>query len=263
MANSYFRFKQFTIQQDKCAMKVCTDACLFGAWVAERVDSWQLTVNRVLDIGTGTGLLSLMLAQKFSNAWIDAVEIDEASAQQAKENFEASPWSERLNFYHSSIQAFSQNAAHNNLAIKQFSNETIEPYNTSTKYNLIIANPPFFENDLKSLSEKRNLALHSEALSLQELLSSTKKLLVHDGHFALLLPYHRSTYFENLAVANEFYLKQKVLIKQTSAHNYFRSILFFSRQPSAINQSEITIMNNNNQYTKEFIELLADYYFSP
>ncbi len=252
-------------------MKVCTDACLFGAWVAERVDSWQLTVDRVLDIGTGTGLLSLMLAQKFSNGCIDAVEIDEASAQQAKENFEASPWSERLNLYHTSIQAFSQNAAISNSAIEQFNNSAIQqfnlstnqPINQSTPYNLIISNPPFFENDLKSLSEKRNLALHCEALSLQELLSSTKKLLVHDGHFALLLPYHRSTYFENLAVANEFYLKQKVLIKQTSAHNYFRSILFFSRQPSAINQSEITIMNNNNQYTKEFIELLADYYFSP
>src|SRR3954469_11797521 len=126
MANNYFSFKQFIIHQDKCAMKVCTDACLFGAYVADR---FQITNSKfhVLDIGAGTGLLSLMLAQKNSTVQIDAVEIDKAASEQAKENFKHSLWRDRLHIHHQPIQEFGMNT-----------------------YNLIISNPPFYENDLKS-----------------------------------------------------------------------------------------------------------------
>src|SRR5215216_7514664 len=134
MAHFFFRFKQFTIHQDKCAMKVCTDACFFGAWIANKVSSFQSPVSSCLDIGSGTGLLSLMLAQK-TLAKIDAVEIDEGAARQAKENFEASPWKERLHVYNTSIQQFDQSTH------QLINPSTYQPINI-TKYDLIISNPP-------------------------------------------------------------------------------------------------------------------------
>src|SRR5690242_10504161 len=197
MPNDYCQFKQFLIKQDKCAMKVCTDACLFGAFAANCL---PITAHRLLDIGTGTGLLALMLAQKNENVKIDAVEIDEAAAQQAKENFDNSPWEERLNVYHTSIQ--------------QFINST------QNKYDVIICNPPFFENDLKSENKQRNLALHSDALSLEELVSVVDELLKEEGNFFCLLPYHRTKYFEELLLKYKLCVKEKVFIKQTPKHNY-------------------------------------------
>jgi len=237
MPNGYFQFKQFLIKQAQCAMKVCTDACLFGAWVA---NSLQFAAQSFLDIGTGTGLLALMFAQKNSDAVIDAVEIDEAAAQQAKENFDNSPWEERLNVYHTSI--------------RQFINST------QNKYDVIICNPPFFENDLKSENKQRNLALHSDALSLEELISVVDELLKEEGNFFCLLPYHRTKYFEELLLKYKLCVKEKVFIKQTPKHNYFRTIFFVNRLAAAPAESEIIIMNEKSEYTKEFREKLRDYY---
>lgn len=246
MPNNFFRFKQFTIHQNHCAMKVCTDACLFGAWIAEKVKSKNLKIKNVLDVGTGTGLLSLMFAQKNFQTIIDAVEIDNAAAQQAKENFEASPWKKRVHVYNTSIQ--------------QFNNSTNQFINQSTKYNLIISNPPFFENDLKSRNAKRNLALHSTELSLEELSDAITKNLKDDGSFAVLLPYHRTEGFLELAARRSFYLTEKVSVKQTPQHNYFRSVLLFSKKSSDTKESEIIIQNESGVYTTKFIELLKDYY---
>jgi tRNA1Val (adenine37-N6)-methyltransferase len=250
MPNNYFQFKQFTIHQHKSAMKVCTDACLFGAFVADviqkakgkiqkeetEVKPQTSNLKQVLDIGTGTGLLSLILAQK-TNAYIDAVEIDEDTAEQAAENIAASPWKDRVTVHQS----------------------TIQQYNTPTKYDFIITNPPFFENDLKSDNSKRNLALHSEALSLEELLISVKRLLAADGSFAVLLPYHRTTFFEQLASEHHLFLQQKVLIKQTEKHQPFRSILLYNSSMSETIEKEI-IIKQQGEYSQEFTRLLSDYY---
>jgi tRNA1Val (adenine37-N6)-methyltransferase len=238
MSNNYFQFKQFTIQQEHCAMKVCTDACLFGAWVADKIKNKNSKVKSILDIGTGTGLLSLMLAQQ-TNAMIDAVEIDEAAAIQTSQNFETSPWKERLHVYHSSIQEFDQI--------------------TNQHYDLIISNPPFFENDLKGDNVKRNIALHSSELSLDELLNAIDTYLNNDALFAVLLPYHRSGYFEKLARLR-FFLHEKVLIKQTSNHNYFRSMLLFGTKKVETRESELIIREEDQQYSKNFTALLQDYY---
>ncbi len=218
-------------------MKVCTDACLFGALLS------TIPVNntrdfKALDIGTGTGLLSLMYAQKNESAIIDAVEIDEGAAKQAAENFATSPWSERLNTHNISIQQFS----------------------IAKKYDLIFTNPPFFERDLKSDDPKRNLALHSDALSLEELINVVDLLLKTQGYFAILLPCHRTDYFIELAMSKGFNLFQKILVKQTPNHAYFRSILFFTRTGIELVEREITITDDGRQYTPVFIELLKDYY---
>jgi tRNA1Val (adenine37-N6)-methyltransferase len=240
MPNDYFQFKKFLIKQDKCAMKVCTDACLFGAVAANRL---PLTVYGVLDIGTGTGLLSLMLAQKLPDAIIDAVEIDEAAAQQATENFKSSLWKKRLNVRNTSIQ--------------EFANSLIR----KSKYDLVLSNPPFYENDLKSDDEKRNLALHSDELKLDELIKIACELLHEDGNFFVLLPYQRTKYFIEL-IQSTLFVKEIIFVKQTSKHNYFRTIFWLTKKIQAQHQSEIMIMNDDNTYTNEFTKLLKDYYLN-
>ena len=237
MANNYFQFKQFTVEQERCAMKVCTDACLFGAYTADQIAEGKLSATNILDIGTGTGLLSLMLAQQTASA-IDAVEIDKASYYQARENFEESPWKERLAIFNSDILQFS----------------------STKKYDLVISNPPFFEKDLKSDDAKKNAAKHDSTLTLQQLLDVVVKYLDEDGVFAVLLPYHRINYCVEEAEKTGLYLSKKVLIKQTPLHAWFRGILFFSKHQTAAVKEEISIRDKMGDYTSKFMDLLRDYY---
>jgi tRNA1Val (adenine37-N6)-methyltransferase len=237
MRNNYFQFKQFKINQDKSSMKVCTDSCLFGAYIADKIEQEIIQPKRILDIGAGTGLLSLMIAQK-SHADIDAVEIDESSYRQTTENFSESKWNQRLQAFHADVKSF----------VSAF------------KYDLIISNPPFFENDLKSESKHKNLAKHHDTLTLNELMQCVKNNLETDGNFAVLLPFKRIEYFKRIAAENGFYLKEELLVKQTPKHTYFRGILFFTTEAKSINSKELIIKDEAGNYTCEFNSLIKDYY---
>lgn len=236
MPNDYFKLKQFTVNQGNCAMKVCTDACLFGAWVASTINNKKFNPENILDIGAGTGLLSLMLAQK-TTALISAIEIDEAAAIQTRQNFQASPWNDRLKIYNQSIQSF--NALH--------------------KFDLVISNPPFYNNALQSADEKRNLALHTTSLSYHDLISSANNLLSENGLFAVLLPFSNAAAFIELADKLHIYLINRTNVKQTTAHSFFRSMMLFSKKQQPLQTNEISIKENNN-YTADFVELLKVYY---
>ncbi|MEP7110872.1 MAG: methyltransferase [Ferruginibacter sp.] len=237
MANNYFQFKQFTIYQDQCAMKVCTDACIFGAFVAGQINKKQLMAESIIDIGTGTGLLSLMVAQKTTGI-IDAIEMDEAAFEQAKHNFEESPWRERLNIFNSDARLFYPRK----------------------KYHCIISNPPFFEGDLKSANYKKNTSKHDTTLTLEQLLYVINRLLAPNGTFALLLPYHRVDSFIATALSSPYFLNELLLIQHTKEHPFFRGILFFSREETTVAGNELAIKNEDGSYTIEFIRLMEDYY---
>lgn len=218
-------------------MKVCTDSCLFGAWVAKYLEENKISSKTILDIGTGTGLLSLMLAQK-TNAMIEAIEINRSSYEQALSNFAESQWSSRL----------------------QAQDGDIKDYQTGIKYDLIISNPPFFENDLFSNDKEKNLAKHHVGLTLENLLSAVKRLVDSNGYFAVLLPYHRVENFIALARANGFFLQEIVLVKQSPKHTFFRGMLLFGLIDNALNQKEIIIRKEDQAYSNDFINLLGDYY---
>ncbi|HXB32483.1 MAG TPA: methyltransferase [Puia sp.] len=237
MRNGYFQFKQFTVRQDQCAMKVCTDACILGAWFADKAPAYA----RVLDIGSGTGLLMLMLAQKHKGE-IRGIEIDLDAFHQLKENISQSPWRQLFKVYPGDVRSFS----------------------FPEKFDFIISNPPFFENDLPAASAAANLARHSKELTLSELLEAIDTNLSNTGSFGVLLPYHRTAWFEEEASTRYgFILKEKLLVRQTPRHDFFRSILHFSHtRDNFILTTELTIQDNDGAYTEDFTELLRDYYLS-
>lgn len=237
MPNSYFQFKKFIVLQEKCALKVCTDSCLFGAWVANEIGNRGFVPKNILDIGTGTGLLSLMLAQK-TVAQIDAVELDINAFSQASENVKNSSWPDQIMAFHSDIKLF-------------------KPRH---KYDLIISNPPFFQNDLLSKNNEKNASKHDSTLMLEDLINLVKNLLTDEGKFAVLLPWQRAEGFEKSASLISLYAESKVEVKQTPAHNYFRTMFIFEKKNTFSEKKSLTIKDSDNAYSKEFAALLKDYY---
>jgi tRNA1Val (adenine37-N6)-methyltransferase len=238
MANNYFQFKQFTIYQDRCALKVSTDSCVFGAWMAKKVAGFEYHVSACLDIGAGSGLLMLMLAQQFPGS-IHGIEIDAGSYEQATENIAGSSWYNRLQLFHDDVKLFSL------------------PH----QYDLIISNPPFFEGDLKSANSKYNFAKHNDGLTLHDLLEVTSRNLSDKGVFAVLLPYHRTAYFEHLAASYGLYTTDKLSMRQSIQHPYFRAALMMNkRNLGVVKKEELVIRQSPEAYSFAFIALLKNYY---
>jgi tRNA1Val (adenine37-N6)-methyltransferase len=230
-SNTHFSFKKFTIHQDQTAMKVTTDACILGAY------SDVQNAKRILDIGTGTGLLTLMLAQR-SEAQIEGVEIDEVSYNQAVDNVESSIFKDKIKLYYTDIQSFiSENC-----------------------YDLIISNPPFFQNHLKAEMPSRNNALHTDTLSFEDLLNSVKRLLSSNGTFVVLLPAYQSSVLELMANELGLFANKKLNIHHREGSKILRIITTFGFEKIETQIEELLIKNSVESYTADFQRLLKDYY---
>lgn len=238
MANPYFRFKQFTIHQAGSAMKVTTDACLFGAWTARELGSVP-AINRLLDIGTGTGLLSLMISQPYPALQIDAVELDPASAAEAVMNIEKAGKSAAITVVSSDIREF-------------------EP---GYQYDCIISNPPFYENEIRSTDERKNKAHHDEGIRLKALIPEIQKHLRPGGDFFLLLPWKRLGAFLQLAETTGI-AAAITPVKPRPENPLFRVLIrgWFSTAPAITEHESICIKDETDQYTAVFSTLLKPYY---
>ena len=237
MSEKAFQFKEFSIDQDRCAMKIGTDGVLLGAWAP-----LEHQPESILDIGAGTGLIALMLAQRSSALLIDALEIDEDAYEQAVDNFEQSPWGDRLFCYHAAFDEF------------------VEEMHDEEKYELIISNPPFYAEDYTSENPSRNKARFAEALPFSELVEGVTKLLHPDGEFNTIIPYKEETNF--IALAGEFGLFPKKITRvrgnETSAIK--RSLLNFTFKEESAKKNELIIEISRHNYTDDYKSLVKDFY---
>jgi tRNA1Val (adenine37-N6)-methyltransferase len=231
-----FKFKQFSIEQDRCAMKIGTDGVLLGAWAP--IDNNPFSV---LDIGTGTGIIALMLSQRSNAQQIDALEIDDEAYEQAVDNFENSPWSDRLFCFHAGLDEFVE-----------------EP---EDEYDLIVSNPPFYTEDYKTENEQRDLARFADAMPFEDLVEAADLLLSENGVFAVIIPFKEEDNFIALAKEYELYPIKITRVKGTPITEIKRSLLAFSRnETTAVFTNELIIETTRHVYTPEYIELTKDFY---
>lgn len=230
-----FNFKQFTIEQDRCAMKIGTDGVLLGAWAGVSQQPFA-----ILDIGAGTGIISLMLAQRCSAQVIDAIEIDGEAYEQCTDNFENSPWGDRLFCYHAGLDEFV---------------DEIED-----QYDLIVSNPPFYAEDYKTKNLQRDLARFQDALPFQHLIEGASKLLAENGVFALIVPYGEEKGFIDTANGFKFYPKRITRVKGNPTSEAKRSLIEFTRQEQKPLVNELIIENDRHDYTEEYINLTKEFY---
>ena len=231
-----FSFKQFSIQQDRCAMKIGTDGVLLGAWTP--IENNPLSI---LDVGTGTGVIALMLAQRSHAEQIDALEIDEEAYEQSVDNFENSPWSDRLFCFHAGLDEFVE-----------------EP---EDEYDLIVSNPPFYTDEYKSENEQRDLARFADAMPFEDLIEAADLLLSENGIFAVIIPFKEEENFLALAAAFELYPLKITRVKGTPTTEIKRSLLAFSRNENVKTEiDELIIETARHIYTSEYIKLTKDFY---
>ena len=236
--NSYFQFKQFTVQQDRCAMKVCTDACVFGAWAG------TLGAKRMLDIGTGTGLLALMAAQRNQEAYIDAAEIDSEASEQARGNIERSPFAERIKVHQTPIQDF------------------LPPH----RYDTILVNPPFFQADLRSPDARINQAHHAGSLTFSELLSAVARLLEVGGTWHVLLPPDEDAVLTNMALVRGWSKQRELTLYHTLERKPFRVMSTFTEGTlprQKVPSEQVAIFEADGKtHTLAFRQLLQEFYLN-
>ena len=230
-----FQFKQFSVAQDRCEMKVGTDAVLLGAWSA--LDHMP---NTILDIGSGTGILALIMAQRSTAELIDALEIDADAYEQCVHNFETSDWGDRLFCYHASLDEFV---------------DEIED-----TYDLIISNPPFYTDHFKSRNEARNKARFEDALPFEELLTSVSKLLSVTGQLNVIIPFSEEINFISLAKNVDLYPIRILRVRGQEESPVKRSLISFTFQENKIEVSELTIEITRHHYTHDYINLTKDFY---
>lgn len=235
MANDYFDFKQFRIRQNRCAMKITTLACIQGAWLPD------ISPKNIIDVGAGTGLLSLMVAQKFDGE-IDAVEIDGAAFLQLRENINQSPWNHRIRCHHTGISVFEKE--------------------NKIPFDFIITNPPFFRNQLKSSKAKVNLAKHEDGLLLEDLIKICSKLIGEWGIISILLPVAAVDDLKRYCSHYSLNISDQLVITDSGNKKPNAIISYLSRSRLNPWTKQICIKNRNGDYSKEFIALLKDYYLN-
>ncbi|WP_378179002.1 tRNA1(Val) (adenine(37)-N6)-methyltransferase [Aquimarina sp. SS2-1] len=230
-----FQFKQFTIHQDRCAMKIGTDGVLLGSWVPISDQ-----VNAILDIGTGTGVIALMMAQRSNAEIIDAMEIDDSAYEQAVENFEASDWGDRLFCYHASFQEFFQEI--------------------DDQYDLLISNPPFYTDDYKSDDVGRDTARFEDALPFEHLFIGAAHLLSEKGKFAVILPYKEEKNCTDIAEKVGLYPQKITRVKGNPSSDIKRSMLLFGFERLDLDPEILIIEETRHRYTQQYKALTKDFY---
>lgn len=239
MSAKPFKFKEFTVNQDQCAMKIGTDGVLLGAWA-----SIEKRPFSILDIGAGTGVLSLMLAQRSAAELIDAIEIDDSTYEQCVDNFEQSYWGDRLFCYHASLADF----------VEELENE-------DDKYDLIICNPPFYSEDYKTDNTQRDLARFQDAMPFEHLIESASKLLSKElGNFSVVIPFKEETIFIEIASKFKLYPNRVLQVKGNPTSEIKRSLIEFSFRESETTHKSLIIETERHQYTQDYIDLTKDFY---
>jgi len=234
MSNNWFQFKQFTVLQDRCAMKVTTDACILGAWTPI-----ASTVTRILDVGSGSGLLALMLAQR-SGAEIDGVEIDTAAAQQAMDNVARSPWGARVTIKTGDIRAMK-----------------LQP-----GYDIVVSNPPFFNNSLLGPAESKNIARHTVTLRYEDLLQVAANNLAPGGFISVLLPAEEHKIWAELCEREGWYIYKTLNIIHRPGGVAKRNISLASRTKLPATEQDLHIYDPGNNYSAEFRLMMQDFYLA-
>ncbi|MBO7316714.1 MAG: methyltransferase [Paludibacteraceae bacterium] len=231
-----FRFKQFVVRQQQCAMKVGTDGVLLGSWCRVPVE------GRVLDVGTGTGLLALMVAQRSLKVDITALEIDREASLQAMENCQKSPWRERIKVLHTSLQEFGEMSA--------------------DRFDMVVCNPPYFDRSLRCPDKKRTTARHSETLSFDDLLHFSAVLLKKEGSLSVVLPEKESEVFKDKAVDKGLFLCRQMNVLPTPKKDVKRRLMEFSFEKKELEARNLVIETERHIYTEEYKNLTQDFYLN-